>query len=182
MVVKNTLGYSRRAGFFTAGGITAGILFHLTYCLLGFAVIISRSPFLFNIIKYAGAAYLIYIGFKGLLSKDNPIAATVVEKNMLSDHHAFHQGLFCNMLNPKASLFFLGLFTLVVSPDTPLTIQLGYGFEIIFITFLWFFSLTFMLTQPKIEHKLQSLQHIMTKLMGILLILFGTQLALFHHA
>jgi len=181
MVVRNTLAYSRRTGIFTTAGITTGVTFHLSYCLLGFAVLIHHTPFLFNIVKFAGSAYLIYIGFKELFSKNGTSLTT--EKtpgNMPSDLQAFHMGLFCNLLNPKVALYFIGLFTLVISADTPLAIQLSYGLEILLLTFLWFFSLTMMLTHPKIEPKLKSFQKIISRLMGVLLILFGTRLAMIH--
>jgi RhtB (resistance to homoserine/threonine) family protein len=182
LVVKNTLNYSRRIGILTALGITSGVLFHLSYCLLGLAFIISKSLWLFNFIKYTGAAYLIYIGLKGLLDKGE--AAKNHNRHLhpfLSGWTIFRQGLFCNMLNPKASLFFLGVFTLVIHPGTPVHIQLLYALEIMGITFLWFAALSYLLTHSIVQSRLAIFQKIITKLMGILLIFFGVQLALLHH-
>ena len=69
IVSRNALRYSQKTGLFTAMGIACGSLFHASYCILGFAIVISKSILLFNIIKYIGASYLIYIGIKGLLEK-----------------------------------------------------------------------------------------------------------------
>lgn len=69
MVIKNSLLYSRRAGIYTALGVSVSLLIHAVYCILGLALVISRSLLAFSIIKYLGAAYLIYIGIKGFLAK-----------------------------------------------------------------------------------------------------------------
>jgi RhtB (resistance to homoserine/threonine) family protein len=179
LIVKNTLSYSRKIGILSALGITSGILFHMIYCLLGFAVIIHQSLILFNIFKYLGAGYLIYIGIKELLNqKPHAEDNFYTEKYTISGLSAFRQGLLCNMLNPKAALFFLGLFTLVISPTTPFFHQAIYVLEILAITFIWFSSLTLLLTHPEIAGRIQRFQPIITKLMGILLIGFGATLAL----
>lgn len=185
MVVKNTLGDSRRTGFYTAAGITAGILFHMTYCLLGLALIIQKTPLLFDFIKYLGAGYLIFIGIKTLTSSSteatmNTPSSTlkIVRANPLSPIQAFSQGLLCNMLNPKAALFFLGVFTLAINPKTPKIIQTAYAIEIMAITFLWFTSLSFLLSHEQFTPKIQSFQGMISKMMGVLLIFFGARLAL----
>ena len=64
VVTKNSLLYSRKAGLFTALGVSVSLLIHAVYCILGLAIIISQSLLAFSVIKYLGAAYLIYIGFK----------------------------------------------------------------------------------------------------------------------
>src|SRR5579863_5423615 len=69
LVSRNALRYSQKVGIMTSLGTGSGALFHATYCILGFAIIISQSVLLFNVIKYLGAAYLIYLGGKGLLEK-----------------------------------------------------------------------------------------------------------------
>lgn len=71
LVTRNSLRHSQKAGVMTALGIAIGTLFHASYCILGFVIIISKSILLFNIIKYMGASYLIYLGIKGLLEKKN---------------------------------------------------------------------------------------------------------------
>ena len=185
MVVKNTLSWTRRAGYFTALGITCGILFHMTYCLLGLAIIITSSSLLFKLIQYSGCIYLIYMGLHCLFAKRNAFekqeVGTVCAEIKISDTRAFKQGLYCNILNPKASLFFLGLFTLVVHPDTRKLLQLSYCAEIAVITFSWFCFLTWLLSHQKISFYLHRCQQTVTKLMGIFLIFFAVRLALFTH-
>src|SRR5690242_773964 len=69
LVVKNSLAYKRTAGIYTALGVSCSLGIHATYSILGLAIIISKSLLLFSLIKYLGAAYLIYIGAQSLLAK-----------------------------------------------------------------------------------------------------------------
>lgn len=178
MVVKNTLSHSRRTGIITTLGIVSGVMFHLSYCLLGLAVIISQSLLLFSIIKYLGACYLIYIGLKSVFSRNQQSTPSIAHMdNAFSFAQAFRQGLLCNVLNPKAALFFMGLFTLVINPHTPFSIQLGYAIEITFITFIWFTFLAMLLTHTRIQKGLNRLQNVINKVIGTLLVIFGTELA-----
>jgi len=183
IVVKNTLNFSRRAGIITTLGITSGILFHLTYCLLGFAILLHKFPFLFTIVKFLGCGYLIYVGICELLSSPPPAPSSGDNQNItassqqFSYQQVFRQGLLCNMLNPKAALFFIGLFTLVVNPTTPHYVQISYGIEILIITFLWFFTLSFLLSHHQIAPRIRRFQGVISKAMGLLLIIFGARLA-----
>lgn len=122
LVTKNTLFYSRRSGLFTTLGLGCAVLVHITYCALGLAVIITNSLLLFNAIKYIGACYLVYLGITCFLSKQSSqliSAKKNTKTTKISNLTSFRQGFFCNLLNPKASLFFLALFTVIISPATP---------------------------------------------------------------
>lgn len=186
ILVKNSLLYDKRSAIYTAFGIALGVLVHVTYCILGFAVIISQSIWLFNIIKYLGASYLIYIGIKALLARQKKDVAVSISQEKISAtkldvFNAMKQGFFCNVLNPKASLFFLGLFTLVIKPQTPLYIQMMYGLWMALVTFIWFASLASMITHQRIRQKLFSIQHLINRILAIFLILFGVNLIFLQH-
>lgn len=180
IVVRNSLFHSRKSGFFTSLGISTAILVHMTYCILGLAVVILHSIVLFNLIKYVGASYLIYLGVKILLSKQpNTITSTKgkIKKSSLSNFTSFKQGFFCNLLNPKATLFILSLFTVIIKPGTPIYWELIYVLEILLITIGWFFCLTIILSHPKIKNVLEKAEKYIAKLLGISLIGFGILLA-----
>ena len=66
IVTRNTLLYSRKIGICTAFGIALGILIHTIYAIAGIALLISQSPVVFSLIKYAGAAYIAYIGYRSI--------------------------------------------------------------------------------------------------------------------
>lgn len=178
VVSKNALMYSRRTGCFTACGIAAGIVFHVTYCILGIAIIISQSLLLFSIIKYIGASYLIYLGVKAIFSKSSKNLPSNIhhQVNDISAWVAFRQGLLTNVLNPKCTLFMLAVFTMVVRPHTPYWIQIIYGLELSGIGLLWFLFLSNLLSHRHVKARLNKVQSIVTKVMGAFLVGFGIHL------
>src|SRR5690606_13661639 len=124
----------------TALGVGSGILLHVAYSLLGIGLIVSQSIVLFNLFKWLSAAYLIYLGVQALRARpavvtDLAAGAPVVAR---SARRAFVTGFITNGLNPKATLFFLSLFTVVIDPHTPLVVQALYGVYLTFATTLWF--------------------------------------------
>ncbi len=182
MVTKNSLFYDRKAGYFTALGVASSLLIHATYCILGLALIISKSLLAFSIIKYLGASYLIYIGIKSILAKRDMTSLSSHHKSQhsLSDWQAFRQGLLCNLLNPKAIMFLLAFFTLVVKPGSSLWVELSYGLEIAVIHLIWFSLLAYMLTHKFVKSSINKMQYYIVKLMGALLIGFGVRIATLH--
>lgn len=116
---------SRRAGVLTALGIGLGVWVHLGYTLLGVGVLMRQSAWLFGAAKLAGAAYLIYLGWKMLRSPPGDLAATAARP--VSGLGALRTGFLTNALNRKTTVFFVSLFMQVVDPQTPLGVQLAYG-------------------------------------------------------
>ena len=95
-----------KAGIISSLGIFVGCLVHVVAAVIGLSAIIAQSAIAFNIIKYLGAGYLVYLGVRSILSKKKHLH---VEKNMqlLSYNKVFWQGVITNVLNPKVALFFL---------------------------------------------------------------------------
>ena len=116
VICRNSLVYSRQTGIYSALGLTLGILVHASYSLIGIGFIISRSIVLFSLIKYLGAAYLIYLGYKSLIAKpEREIlrqSRPQTSKDM-SKLAAVRIGFINNILNPKVTLFFLILFLIL---------------------------------------------------------------------
>lgn len=118
LVMRNTLLRDRRYGALTALGVLTGNMFHIGYCTLGIAWLLSRSQLAYDILRYASASYLVYLGIQGLRSNQ---AARVESGTEATPHSsAYWQGLLNNLLNPKGSLFYLGVFTQLITPDTSL--------------------------------------------------------------
>ena len=179
MTSRNSMVYSRRTGVYSSLGLALGMAVHVTYCLLGIGLIISRSILLFSVLKYLGAAYLIYIGWKSLRAQ--PVRATgdgIVRERNLPAGEAIKMGFLTNVLNPKATLFMFGLFTQVIRPDTPLMLQVLYGAEMSLMTFLWFSFVASVLSVSLIRSRFSSVQHIFERFFGGLLILLGMRVAL----
>jgi len=181
VVSKNSLVYSRKAGIFCSIGVGLGILIHVTYSLIGIGFIISRSILLFSIIKYLGAGYLIYIGYKSIKSKKNLMANQVKIKKQVSPWQSFKTGFLTNALNPKATLFFLSLFTLVIKTSTPLWLKLIYGAEMSIVTFLWFSIVAIILSHQSVKRRFFGVQHHVERFMGAVLIALGIKVALSHN-
>jgi RhtB (resistance to homoserine/threonine) family protein len=175
LIVRTSLAYSRQTAIWASLGLVCGVFVHLSYCLLGVAVIIMQSHWLFMLFKGLGAAYFIYIGIKSFLAKrpDEKVLATHHHHHALPYKTALRQGFFCNLLNPKAMLFFLGLFTLVIKPTTPLALQFAIAFEILLLTFLWFAFLSIIITHRAVKKRMSGFQYYITKCMGVFFIVFG---------
>ncbi len=181
VVTKNSLLHSRKIGIYTSLGIALGISVHIAYSLLGIGLVISKSIILFSVIKYLGAAYLIYIGYLSLRAK--PQATTdgvgqVAEKTPLSHWSAIKTGFLTNVLNPKATMFFLALFTQVIDPATPKIIQLFFGLETMVITFAWFAFLSTVFSNSLIKSRITKIQHRIEHITGVVLIALGIKVAL----
>lgn len=106
-----------KAGIVSALGVAGGCIIHLLAAVVGLSAIIANSAVAFNIIKYAGAAYLIYLGIRSFFSNQNKFTINdKVEKKSLSK--LFWQGVFTNILNPKVALFFLAFLPQFIHPET----------------------------------------------------------------
>jgi RhtB (resistance to homoserine/threonine) family protein len=178
MAIKNSLTYSRRTGIWTAVGFGLGISVHIIYSLAGLAVVISQSILLFTVIKYLGAAYLIYIGVKSIFSKRSDIVIEQqVKKPNISPLAAVKMGFLTNVLNPKATLFFLSLFTLVISPETSAPVMGIISAIMIVNTTLWFSLVAVLFTQSKVRSAFDRYQNAFNRTFGGLLIALGVKVA-----
>lgn len=181
MITRNSLIYSRRTGIYSALGLGLGIMVHTAYSLIGIGLIISQSVLLFNAIKFLGAIYLFYLGYKSLTSKSHHTNLNQNSKEKdLTPTQAIRVGFLTNATNPKATLFFLSLFTLVISPQTPLWLKLSMGLEMVVVTFLWFAFVATIISHRIIKDQVSKIQGIAEKFVGILLIGFGIKLAFSH--
>lgn len=178
MVTRNSIFHGRSAGLYSSLGVSLAIWIHVAYSIAGLAIIISNSIVLFTIIKYLGAAYLIYIGWKTFKSKPDIDIEQHLYNESLSSFSAFKIGFITNALNPKTTIFFLSIFTQVVNPQTPLWLQISYGVIISLAHLLWFSAVSIFLSQPVLLKKFHLYQHHIEKVVGTLLIAFGLKVAL----
>ncbi len=174
LVTKNSLSGSFRSGFLTTLGIFAALFIHITYCVLGIALIISQSPLIFNIIKYLGAAYLFYLGIMLLKEKSSPSKSPSKHPQK---NRPFLSGFLCNLLNPKATLFILSLFTQFIDPMMPFWSKFALGSIIAFMALLWFTLLTYLITHSYLNKHFAKFQAIITKVMGVVLCLLSLYVA-----
>ncbi|MER9289441.1 LysE family translocator [Mesorhizobium sp. M0510] len=104
-----------KVGIATGAGIAAGDVFHTVMAMIGISAIIAASATLFSVIKYIGAAYLIYLGIRAIMEKTpaNPAAGALA----ISAGKAFRQAVLTEVLNPKTALFFLAFLPQFVRPE-----------------------------------------------------------------
>lgn len=179
MAVRNSLTYSRKTGIWTAVGFGLGIGVHIFYSVAGLAFVIAQSILLFNSIKIFGSGYLIYIGLKSFFSKSSHVELKEhTKKTDISILSALKIGFLTNALNPKATIFFLSLFTLVISPETPPHIMAILSVIMIIDTILWFSLVAIFFTQKKIRSAFERYQNVFNKTFGGLLIALGVKVAL----
>lgn len=180
VVVRESVAQGRRAGSWTALGVGCGIFVHVAYSLLGIGLIASQSIVLFNLFKWLAAAYLVYLGWRALRAR--PMSLEAIDGTNApvarSAWRAFVIGFVTNGLNPKATLFFLSLFTVVISPDTPLLVQAGYGLYLAGATALWFLLVAWLFSRGRVRAGFARMGHWFDRLTGAVLIGLGARLAL----
>ena len=179
LVIKNAARYRRSAAMMTTLGVIAGVTTHMTYCVAGLAVVITTTPWLFGMLKYAGAAYLCWIGIQALLSR----GASKMDVNHYSPQQttlkkAFLQGYLCNLLNPKATLFFLAMFTQVLNVNSGVMEKLWYAGIIVGLSFIWWPLLVVLIQSEPVRKGLAKAQKIIDKLLGGVLLALGIKVAL----
>jgi threonine/homoserine/homoserine lactone efflux protein len=121
LVVSRGAAQGWRAGSAASFGVGAGIFLHVLAAAAGLSALLATSSMAFALLKYAGAAYLLYVGISLLLSKaarDTETAAAAALPD-LSYRRIFLQGFLTNALNPKVAIFFLAFVPQFISPQAP---------------------------------------------------------------
>jgi len=181
LVLKQSLLNGRRTAVWTAIGIGSAICLHVTYSLLGIGVLLMSSRTAFTILKFAGAAYLAWIGVRDLRAK--PRADTIDEaepgaaRPRPAARAAFSSGFLVNALNPKAGLFFIALFAVIVSPRTPTLVRAGYGVWVVLATMAWFSLVAHIFTRPRVRRAFLRHGHWIDRALGAVFIAFAASLA-----
>jgi RhtB (resistance to homoserine/threonine) family protein len=176
-VLRNSLIYSRKTAILTAIGIALGCLVHVSYTLFGLGLIIKETAWLFWGVKCVGAAYLCYIGFKGLRAKKTSIGIGEAHRVQdISMQSALWSGFLTNALNPKCMLFFISLFSVIISPNTPVPVTILYAMIIFVETTAWFSFVAYCLTGKKTRKKFSAFSHWIECLTGGVLVSLGVKL------
>ncbi len=121
-VIARSVGQGRAAGIASSLGIAAGCFVHILAVTFGLASLMMAVPAAYEIIKYAGAAYLIYLGIRILITRQTKNAETPIEEASL--RKIFLQGVITNVLNPKVALFFLAFLPQFVNREENVAAQI----------------------------------------------------------
>ncbi|RKS85960.1 RhtB (resistance to homoserine/threonine) family protein [Orbus hercynius] len=179
-VVKSSLSYPRRYAMMTCLGVVLGIMTHMVYCVAGIAIIIKTTPWLFSLLRYVGALYLIWLGIKAIFSKvhGNIYLGHNAKKHNISYTKALIKGYLCNLLNPKATLFFLAIFTQFLTVDSSLLDKLTVSVIILLEALIWWPFVVFVFQSEAVQRRYFKMQFIIDKLLGLVLIALGIKVAL----
>ena len=123
-IVGRSIGQGRLAGLVSVLGISTGCLFHVASAALGLSALMIALPLAYDAVRYAGAAYLVWLGVRAIASKSSPLQVQRVEPERLAQ--VFRQGVLTNMLNPKVALFFLAFLPQFTDPTRgPVPLQIA---------------------------------------------------------
>lgn len=178
-VLSRSLSQGFKAGIYSALGIFVGCFIHILAAVFGLSIIITQSAFGFELIKFAGAFYLIYLGIKTLLSKSH--GENIKELPLVNKRKLLKQGILTNALNPKVAIFFLSFLPQFVDPLSNdfkfqlFSLGMWFAFQgtIILIVLAYVVGRTtdFLKRNPKVWW-------IQEKLTGLILVGLGIKLAL----
>ncbi|MCO4320773.1 LysE family translocator [Aliidiomarina quisquiliarum] len=186
VVSRYSVRFGARVGVWISLGIALGILIHVTYSVLGLALVIKTTPMLYSFLLLAAAGYFLWLATMLLRAKKtaketepehgrSPSTAANSESSP-SIRRAIGLGFLTNGLNMKATMFFLALFTSVISVQTPMLVKSAYGAYLAVATFIWFASLSLLLGKSRLRYWLLRYGYWFDRAMGLIVLLLATHL------
>ena len=180
IVTRQSIRSGRTAAIFTSLGIASGILVHSFAAITGLTYIISSNPLVFLYLKIMASIYLGYLGFISIFNSSSITQYTsnqsTSDQNFL---YSYRIGFITNVLNPKAILFFITVFSIVVDSSTSV-LSLGiYGAYMSIATFIWFTFISYIFTNTTLINKYRNSLPIFEKILGCILLLIASQILLY---
>lgn len=136
-ILSKTLAHGRKTGLTAAAGVCSGAFVHVLAAALGLSAILATSATAFMLVKYVGAAYLIYLGIKALCAKESVLAFKDKTNKKTNAASVFRQGMLIDILNPKVAIFFMAFLPQFISPGSSYVIEqtIFLGFLVVLIGF-----------------------------------------------
>lgn len=179
-LINKSISQGRRSGVYTSFGLNTGALVHTLFGALGLSIMVAKSAIFFALIKYLGAAYLIYLGVTKVMSKKGLITEANEGQKKDSAKSNFTSGFITNILNPKVALFFIAFFPQFITPteiENPVPFMI-LGVIYATMTTVWYLVLTSFAgtfsTKIK-ENKKMGVR--LNKISGAIFVLMGIQIA-----
>ena len=175
LVTRQSLQFGRQAGILASLGIAMGLAIHIIYSTAGLAAIIAHSSEWMSIVKLVGGSFLVFLGIKGLRSGPAapPEHDSTPKPAAASPVRIVVTGFLCNALNPKAPIYFLSLFTVVLSPELPLTTLTIYGLWIMLLQLFWFTMVAVFFTHAPIRNRIRKAGHWIDRVFGAAMLYLG---------
>jgi RhtB (resistance to homoserine/threonine) family protein len=177
---RNSLLYSRTIGIYTAVGFGLGICVHISYAAFGLSWLIANNELIFTVIQYLGAFYLMFIGIQSLRSFRSQIGQeTATASSRISPFRAVRIGFITNVLNPKATLFFLSLFSTMLTPTVGELTLVVIAVLLVVTTILWFSLVALLISHPRFTTTLKRYEKTIQQFFWVLLIGIGGIILIF---
>lgn len=171
LVIKNTMNGGVNQGYATAISHGLGVALYAAITATGIALILVQSPLAFKVIQYAGAAFLLYLGFKALTSKKQSIQLGEADESTTNnDVNGWRDGFLIAFLNPKLAIFFLALFSQFVTEEASTQQKVIMTATVGIIDALWYLIVAFTMSRGPIIERLKRNSHIVDKVTGVFLI------------
>jgi threonine/homoserine/homoserine lactone efflux protein len=178
--VKRGLTSSPRDCFLNALGVGLGMLVHTLIGCLGLSVLVSSFSWIVVLIKYLGAGYLMFLGIQSIFFK-NPISNEKKfnrSEDGIQIEPAFRIGFVTAAFNPKVIIYFLALFSTIISPDTPFAIKLIIVILLPAISFFWHLSVANLFSFAKFKKQYQAHYLKVELIFGVLMVALGIKIAI----
>ncbi|AMG31508.1 LysE family translocator [Grimontia hollisae] len=174
VVSQKTLLQGRRAGIICGVGVCVGLLVHIGYSVAGLTAALEHSVWLTQGIGIFGGSYLVFLGYKSIKGSYSASTAPSIEKeNENTGSSAFWSGLIVNIFNPKAAIYFISLFSIIISPSMGPEKLLLVIVSIIAVQMAWYLTFIFIVTIPSIRVKFDSKVYLIDRILGALMLMMG---------
>lgn len=178
IVTRNALSHGRRAALFTALGIMVGLLAWTAASVIGLVALLAASAEAFTVVKLAGAAYLVYLGIRTLLSLRGSDREEAPPPSSAPAGSPFRQGLLTNLLNPKIAVLFTSLIPQFVSPGPAATLQsLVLAGVFIALGLMWIVSYAILASAAAGWLRRPTFNRVLSAVTGVVLVGLGLRLA-----
>ena len=179
-ILGRSLAGGRSAGLAAALGISAGSVLHTFAAALGLSALLATSPYAFMAVKFAGAAYLIYIGVRALATRASGLPGDDTGAGNGGNWAAFRQGIVSNLLNPKVALFFLALMPQFIDTASSRKVAafLALGLSFVALGVVWCMVLAIAAAKLRGAFlRRPSMANVLNKIAGFMFIALGLKLA-----
>ncbi len=181
VVSRNALSSGRDVGVASAVGVALALSVHASYSILGLSYVLVNYHLAFQAVQLCGAAYLAYLGVSsivGTFRKDIAPASLPTQGQTKGVRQGFQDGLLCNLLNPKAYVFFLSIFSQFMSVQTPLWMEWVYAAEVVVVIGLWFVVVAFGVSTNAMGRLYARARKAIDRVLGAVLVAIAGRIAL----
>ena len=178
LVTRQCMRYGRKVALWTSLGIALGILFHVALSLTGLTILIQNEPLIFWYLKLAASFYIGYLGLVSLFSRSSINLDNNFSNEISKKVKSVSTGFLTNVLNPKAFIFFITVFTLVIDIDTTKVIKIFLGIYMSMATFIWFSFISILITNKNAINRFKKSIPLVERFTGLLLIFIALQIFL----